>query len=87
MAFDRQNTIYEEGRAAAGAFIGAWRRLQDVRDAFDAVGGLSFFTAFFAQNPAPEVSSDEFYALMISTNALDTLMASGHSANLHKARH
>lgn len=84
MPLERQNTIYSEGRKAAADFIEAWRRLQDVRDAYDAVGGAPFFTAFFAANP--ELTADEFYALMVSTNAIDGLMGQGHSTNLHKAR-
>ena len=86
MALERQNQIYAEARAAAGGFIEAWRRLQDARDAYDAVGGTPFFTTYFEGSPTPELTSNEFLGLMNTTNAIDTLMAAGHSTNLHKAR-
>lgn len=84
MATERASQIYSETRAAAGVFLDAWHKLQDARDAFDAVGGQAFFTEFFSQ--PQELTIDELYAVMVSTNAIDALMADGHSANLHKAR-
>jgi hypothetical protein len=84
MATERAAQIVAETRAAAGTFIDAWHKLQDARDAFDAVGGQPFFVEYFA-TPG-EITADDLYAVMISTNAIDATMADGHSANLHKAR-
>lgn len=84
MATERAAQIYAETRAAAGVFLDAWHKLQDARDAFDAVGGQPFFDEFFLT--PQELTPDELYAVMVSTNAIDTTMAAGHSANLHKAR-
>lgn len=84
MATERAAQIYAEARSASGVYLDAWHKLQDARDAFNAVGGQTFFTEFF-QTPQ-ELTIDELVAVMTSTNAIDTLMADGHSTNLHKAR-
>jgi hypothetical protein len=84
MATERAATIVAEMRAASSEYLRAWRRLQDVRDAYDAVGGADFFTEYF-QTPG-EITANDLYAGMVSCNAIDTTMAAGHSANLHKLR-
>jgi hypothetical protein len=84
MATERAAQIYAETRAACGVFLDAWHKLQDARDAYNAVGGEPFFTEFFAT--PQELTIAELVAVMTSTDAIDALMANGHSTNLHKAR-
>jgi hypothetical protein len=84
LATERAAQIVAEMRGAAAVFLDAWHKLQDARDSYDAVGGQPFFAEYF-QTPG-EITHDDLYGAMVSTNAIDTTMADGHSANLHKVR-
>ncbi len=83
MANERQARVVAEGRSAATHLLTAWRDLQVARDAYDANGGQPAFAAYLSTQ---EVSSDEFYALMVFCNELDTFMTLARKVSLLKVR-
>jgi hypothetical protein len=84
MATERAARIVSEARTASSVFLEAWHQLQDARDAYNAVGGTSFFDEYFST--PQEITSADMVALMTSATAIDDLMAAGHATNLYNMR-